>query len=203
MNRRAFVAIGIPPSVRDDLAAATAGLRGTGAGPRGADPGLRTTAPAGWHLTLAFLGALDEARVASAATVTARALEVHASRPAPWLRLADADRFGDRVLYAHVHSDPPAALAGLAEGLRGALMAAGFVLPASRFRPHVTLARSRRARPVTGADVAGLVVPARRWQPDAVGLLAAAGPDAPRPYEVLAELAWPSGSASPGETGGC
>jgi RNA 2',3'-cyclic 3'-phosphodiesterase len=194
VSPRTFVAVGVPPSVRDEMARSTASLRRT-------DAGLRATAPAGWHLTLAFLGELTEERAALAATVTAQALATHAPRPAPWLGLGAADRFGDRVLYVPVHDDPAGALARFAEDLRAALATAGFALPSTRFHPHVTLARARRSRPVTPADVARLVVPARRWQPGTVGVWVTADRDAPRPYEVLAELAWPAGPASPEEVG--
>ncbi|MFU8840357.1 MAG: RNA 2',3'-cyclic phosphodiesterase [Nitriliruptoraceae bacterium] len=186
MTRRVFVAIGVPTAVRDALAAATAGLRA----PQAA---LRATAPAGWHLTLAFLGDLEDEQQELAAVVTREVLARDAPRPAPWLALAAADRFGDRVLVVPVSEDPPGALAGLVARLREELTAVGFALPEASFRPHVTLARARRNRPVTRADVAALTVPDRRWQPATVGLWAAARAGGPRPYEVLAELAWPAG----------
>jgi RNA 2',3'-cyclic 3'-phosphodiesterase len=185
MTRRVFVAVEVPPPVRQALAAATASLRT-------AEAGLRATAPAGWHLTLAFLGDLEDEQQERAAAVTADVLAWHAPRPAPWLALAGAERFGDRVLVVQVSEDPPVALSGLVALLREELTAVGFALPGGRFRPHVTLARARRRRPVTRADVAALAIPDRRWQPATVGLWAAARAGGPRPYEVLAEFAWPS-----------
>jgi RNA 2',3'-cyclic 3'-phosphodiesterase len=184
--RRGFIAIAVPPPVREALAVATAPLRAPTAG-------LRPTAPAGWHLTLAFLGDLDDAQQQLAITVVDEVLSRQAPRPAPWLSLGAPGRFGDRVLFVSVSEDPPGALSALAEALRVELEAVGFALPEAGFRPHVTLARARRRRRVQRADVAALAVPARRWQPTAIGLWAAGAPGSPFPYEVAAELAWPSG----------
>lgn len=195
MIGRVFIAIAVPPVVRDALAQASVSLRAPGGD-------LRPTVPAGWHCTLAFLGDLDEDRVALATQVTGAALEQHAPRPAPWLALGAAGRFGDRVLVVHVSEDPPGALRAWVEVLRDALGAVGFDLPPAAFRPHVTLARARRSRRVTRADVSRLVVPDRRWQPSTVGLWAAAGPGASRPYEVRAELAWPGDGSSSGDAAG-
>ncbi|MFP4150353.1 MAG: hypothetical protein ACLFV0_12815, partial [Nitriliruptoraceae bacterium] len=79
------------------------------------------------------------------------------------------------------------------DAVRADLARAGFTLPATGFQAHVTLARSRRGRPVTRADVAAVRVPAAQWQPRSVGVWATARPGAALAYEVRAEVAWPGG----------
>lgn len=193
MSARAFVAIAVPPPARVALAAATAPLRR-------ADPGLRPTAPAGWHLTLAFLGGLDEDRLAQAGSVVAEVVQRHAPRPAPWLEFGSPGRFGDRVLLVHVREDPPGSLGGLVAVLRSALDGAGVTLPPEGFRPHVTLARARRRRRVTDTDVASVTVPTARWQPTTVGVWAVAASGDRGPYAVRSEVAWPGGAGGPGSS---
>ena len=154
---RCFVAVPLPDALRADLADVVSAWRGE---PNG--PDLRWTDPAGWHLTLAFLGwveaglcegilgrLLNPARQARPADLTAGGLGVF---PSPrrarvvWYGPADAD----------------GAAASLAQGVRGALAP---IIPTvdegSPFRPHVTLAR---ARPERGLDLAswmsGRAVPA-------------------------------------------
>jgi 2'-5' RNA ligase len=190
VSARSFVAIAVPDPVRDVLAASTASLRRPGAD-------LRTTDPAGWHLTLAFLGALDDGRLTEVADVVAEVVQRHAPRPAPWLALGSPGRFGDRVLVAHVEEHPSGSLGALVALLRAALEGAGLALPPEGFRPHVTLARARAARRVTAGDVASLRVPAARWQPTTVGVWATAASGDRGPYAVRSEVDWPAGSASP------
>lgn len=195
MSARAFVAVAVPPAVRDALAGATSPLRRP-------DAALRATAPAGWHLTLAFLGALDDERLARVPTVVTEVLEQHAPRPAPVLGLGAAGRFSDRVLLAHVHDDPPGSLGRLVAPLRAAFAALDVAVPPEGFRPHVTLARARGRRRVTAADAAALHVPTARWQPTAVGVWVASSVGS-GPYEVRAEVPWPGSDApSAGGSGG-
>ncbi|MFP4312414.1 MAG: hypothetical protein ACLFS9_10615, partial [Nitriliruptoraceae bacterium] len=73
------------------------------------------------------------------------------------------------------------------------LAQAGFALPTTGFQAHITLARSRRGRPVTRADVDAVRVPAARWQPATIGVWATARPGTAAAYEVRAEVAWPGG----------
>ena len=79
---RLFVAIVPPPAVLAELAAAVAPLRA-------GRPGLRWTGPADWHLTLAFLGEVDEAVLAGAEHRLERAARRH-----PGQRAGDPRRRG-------------------------------------------------------------------------------------------------------------
>lgn len=182
MTRR-FVAIGIPPAVREPLVESTAHLRGP-------DARLRPTDPAGWHVTLAFLGAVSDELVEPALTSIADAVAGSAPRPAPRLRVAGAGRFGDRVLLARLEQDPARALDRLVSDLHTRLRAVGLPVEDRTFRPHVTLARARRRAPVGVGDLAALQLPALAWQPEAIEVWRST--NAPGVYDVEVSLAWPS-----------
>lgn len=130
---RLFFALPLPGRIRRALSALRTDLGGA-----------RWVPEAQLHLTLRFLGEVDDA---AAARVIER---VHAERrDAPWPAVRMAMRgvgvFGGarpRVLWAAV--DPPEPARRIAESLERAVVAAG--LPAERrpFAAHVTLARLRR-----------------------------------------------------------
>lgn len=134
---RLFVAVDPPPSARAHLAAATEPVRA-------AATSLRWVPPERWHLTLAFLGEVDPAFVDPLSTGLARTAAVHAAME---LAVAGAGRFAT-VLWAGITGDTDrlARLAAEVEavtarvrGLRHAPQR-----PAPAYRPHLTLARSRR-----------------------------------------------------------
>lgn len=111
---------------------------------RSAWPGLRWLDPAGWHMTLAFLGEVPEEVLPELETRLARA----ASRHAPMtLSLAGAGAFPSvrraRVFWTGVHG-PHLRLARLAGSLgAGAVRAGAARTDRRRLRPHLSLARSR------------------------------------------------------------
>jgi RNA 2',3'-cyclic 3'-phosphodiesterase len=179
-----FLAIGVPVEIREQLARATAHLRADGAD-------LRANQPVGWHVTLAFLGDLDEERAQVAAEVLSSTLAISAPRPAPWLSLEGAGRFGDRVLLVHVADDPDGALQRFVSVLHTELQAAGLTVPSRPFRPHLTLARARGRRRVRAADAENLRLPVMRWRPHAVGRWASVPASDGAPYTVEVELPWP------------
>ena len=182
---RCFVAAPIPPGLRASLAKVVA--------PWGADPALRWSAPESWHLTLAFLGAVDPKTVDE---VRARASEVAGRHAAMRLVAGGIGAFPSasraRVVWYGVqdHDGRLAALAGdLARSLR--------LDAESPFRAHVTLARVRRG----SADLRGWLAEASASSP--AGMLdvrqldlmrSHLGQGAPR-YETLATMAL-GGSAS-------
>jgi 2'-5' RNA ligase len=141
---RLFVAIAPPAAVLDDLDAVAAPLR---AGRQD----LRWTSREAWHVTLAFLGQVDEA----AATRLLRRME-NAARRHNAIRLAfsGAGAFPDatraNVLWSGLSGDR-AALAHLAESVAAGASRAGAPPPdkGRRFRPHLTLARCRMPAEVT------------------------------------------------------
>jgi 2'-5' RNA ligase len=111
-----------------------------------------------WHITTAFYGEVD---VATAADLGER-LERAANRTSPLtLRIAAAGAFSRpraaRVLWAGVDGDRDV-LRRLADRCRAAGVRAGVEMKAERFRPHLTLARSRRA-PVDVSEAVSVLAP--------------------------------------------
>lgn len=130
---RLFVASPLPGSVRERLDRGLAPLRS-------ARRDVRWSDPAGWHLTLAFLG-----EVPSLGPVI-DAVHPIALRHAPSrLRLAGVGRFGNRVLWVAVADEPPEALGRLAVDVVASLQDAGFLIEERPFRAHLTLARRSRS----------------------------------------------------------
>lgn len=134
---RLFAAVLPPPPVVAELDAAVGELRGA----PDADQ-WRWTAPAGWHVTLAFYGEVEDRLAGALGDRLARA----ASRYAPYeLRLAGGGRFGDRALWAGVEGDTTTTR-HLADTATAAGRRIGLVCPEHRaYRPHLTLALRRAA----------------------------------------------------------
>jgi RNA 2',3'-cyclic 3'-phosphodiesterase len=167
---RLFVAVTPPAGVLSDLDAAVAAAR---AG-RGGRRDLRWTGLADWHITLAFLGEVT----APVADRLAPQLERAAQRHPPLsLAFAGAGAFPDparaRVLWCGLDGDRRA-LAELAASVAAGAGRAGAPPPdAGRpFRPHLTLARSRRA-PADVQDLVTALAPYQgpRWRAERVELI--------------------------------
>ncbi|HUZ38243.1 MAG TPA: RNA 2',3'-cyclic phosphodiesterase [Streptosporangiaceae bacterium] len=144
---RLFVAIALPASAAGELDSAVAPLRL-------AWPELRWTGQDAWHLTLAFLGEVDEKVTRKLTVRLGRAAARHPRLP---LSLGGAGAFPGagraRVLWTGVQGDV-AGLSALADSVAAAASRAG-APPASRgrrYEPHLTLARCRAP-----ADVRTLV----------------------------------------------
>jgi 2'-5' RNA ligase len=149
---RLFVALLPPQQARSELEAAVAPLRPGW-------PGLRWAGPDRWHVTLAFLGDVSDTRLDGLRERLGRAasrqqeVQLRIGRGGAFPSAANA-----RVLYAHIAGDAPA-LAGLrvlAASVAAGARRAGAPPPdeGRRYRPHVTLARSRQPAdlsPLTGA----------------------------------------------------
>ena len=144
---RLFVAIAPPPAVLDELDALVEPLRS-----RRLD--LRWTNREAWHVTLAFLGQVDESAAARLLPRLERAARWHDQMR---LGFAGAGAFPAaaraNVLWSGLSGDRRA-LARLAESVAARASRAGATPPdkGRRFQPHLTLARCR-----TPADVTGLV----------------------------------------------
>jgi 2'-5' RNA ligase len=134
---RLFVAVWPSAPAIADLATAVAALSLDGVAPRWL-PDSR------WHVTLAFLGEVEEATVPRLRTGLGRA----ALRAAPTeLRLAGVGRFGRGVLWVGVAGDV-APLIELAGRAAAAARHTGIEVEDRRFHPHLTIARGR-----AGADL--------------------------------------------------
>ncbi|OAR24124.1 2'-5' RNA ligase [Streptomyces sp. ERV7] len=132
---RLFVAVLPPPPRLAELGVSVDELHAL----PGADR-LRWAGRDDWHLTLAFLGEVDEALLPDLHARLARA----AHRTPPFeLRLHGGGRFGDKVLWAGV-AGAIDALRLLAERSDAAARRAGIPMDEHRrYHPHLTLARSR------------------------------------------------------------
>jgi RNA 2',3'-cyclic 3'-phosphodiesterase len=143
---RLFVALVPPTEVTESLAAR---VDATGVG----IAGLRWTARANWHVTLAFLAAVPTARVEAA---VAELAEVAGGATPFSLRLGGAGAFPRParagVVWAGVEGkskDDARALDRLAKHVRIGLRRTRLQPDRSPFRPHLTLARVRPAADVT------------------------------------------------------
>jgi RNA 2',3'-cyclic 3'-phosphodiesterase len=178
---RLFVAVTPAQDAVDELWSAVSVLRQT-------RPELRWTRPEQWHLTLAFLGEVDDRARLEVMERLGRAAGRH---PPLALALAGAGRFGDRVLWTRVTGDV-APLCRLAESVRAAVRRARLPVEDRPYRPHLTLARSRDGadlRPAVDA-LAGFAGCA--WTATELHLVRShlgAGPGRSARYEVVAT--WP------------
>jgi 2'-5' RNA ligase len=167
VRQRMFVAVWPPPTVVSLLA----GTR------RPADPGLRWTSADQWHVTLRFLGGVDEEerdRLASAF----HGLDLGAVTPVEAVLGPATRRFGDRVLYV-----PVAGLDAVAAAAVAATADMGEPPEDRAFLGHVTLARARGRgldlRPLAGVPLSAC------WNVDEVSLVVShTRPDGAR-YEVV------------------
>jgi len=132
-----------------------------------APPGLRWVPESRWHLTLAFLGEIPDARVGG---LCSRIGDVAVAAPPLRLRLAGAGRFGPRVLWVGVAGDIDG-LGRLAHRIESAARRPGPDLEDRPYRPHLTVARSRE-----GGDLGPLAdslasVRTSAWTADRVNLV--------------------------------
>ena len=118
---RLFVQVRPSPAAIDHL---LAHLRGT-----------RTSNPEQWHVTLAFLGDVDDPSALSDGLRAAAALH-----PPFSLRLAGSGTFGPRATWAGVAGDVDV-LRSLAEHVQDACRDAGVHLERRAYRPHLTVGR--------------------------------------------------------------
>ncbi|HWH33682.1 MAG TPA: RNA 2',3'-cyclic phosphodiesterase, partial [Egibacteraceae bacterium] len=157
-------------------------------GLRRAHPGVRWTDPAGWHLTVVFLGWVPADRV----DAVERALGRAAARVPPFtLALTGAaGSFRSGVAWAELEEQP--ALARLAAAAAGELGAVVELPGEGRpFRAHLTLARAGR-RPAEAREVAGSYRgPASRWDVERVVLMRSHLSKSGARYETVG--AWPLG----------
>jgi 2'-5' RNA ligase len=135
-------------------------------------PGARAMQPRNLHLTLAFIGEVDEA---SARRAAARCRQVAAL---DWTLDRVGAFSGARVLWAA--GDVTPALAAAAQRARRALDALGIDYDRKPFVPHVTLYRDVRLR----FDSAALEAPLD-WRTERIALYAAAKDEAGPLYREI------------------
>jgi RNA 2',3'-cyclic 3'-phosphodiesterase len=164
-SARRFVAVPVAPAVRAGLEPVVGRVRAH------ADE-LSWTRAEGWHLTLAFLGRVEDDRLEEVVAAVqagvgevaavgeggrvegARSVEGAGSGEdvggvrAPRVVLRAPGRFGPRVLWVGVAEDPDGWLRALGARIQVAIAAAGLPVERRPVRPHLTLARGGRGRPV-------------------------------------------------------
>lgn len=154
---RTFIAVELDGATRAALEQMIARLRR-------AAPGVRWSDPAGLHLTLAFLGELDDERLAAACEATETAARL--GRPFH-IAVGQPGYFGPvwapRVIWAGVDGET-AQLMAVQKTLASELERRGFPREERPFAAHLTLARlkERLASESLGALVRAMEVPARR-----------------------------------------
>jgi 2'-5' RNA ligase len=188
---RLFVAVAVPGEVASELEAAVAPLRLSW-------PSLRWTGREAWHLTLAFLGEVNDAVAGSLAPQMELAA---ASHPRLALSLAGSGAFPDadraRVLWTGVQ-DERHGLSGLAGSVADKARDGGAPPAEERrdFQAHLTLARSRapvdvRTLVAKLSDYAG-----NPWTAQEIYLIRSRPDSQPR-YETLGT--WPLRAAAGGQ----
>lgn len=137
---RLFIAIELPESIKQEIAKVQQQLKASGAD-------ANWTRPEGIHLTLKFLGEVEEARTAG---IIAGMTDAARGTGALRLEVGGAGAFPNekapRVLWLGIGGDT-VRLAGLQRAVEDAMTAAGFEREERSFSPHLTLARIRFPRP--------------------------------------------------------
>lgn len=136
---RLFIAVDPDAATRERLEQTITSLRAQA-------PSAKWVNPAGLHLTLVFLGEVDDARVPE---ITGALAAVAARHRRLSLAFRGGGGFGSgrrpRVLWVGVEGDV-APLAALQSDLAGALEPLGFPREARAYSPHLTVARAREPR---------------------------------------------------------
>jgi RNA 2',3'-cyclic 3'-phosphodiesterase len=134
---RAFIAVEIDHTVIQRITDITHELK-----PK--IPDIRWTSPDNWHLTLKFLGAIDEKQIDSIGQALERELSLF---PRCTINAKGLGVFPDarrpRVLWVGIQGNP---LAGLAESVETALAPLGFAKEKRVFTPHLTIGRWREGK---------------------------------------------------------
>jgi 2'-5' RNA ligase len=141
---RTFIAIDLDPAVKRSLSELIVRLR------KAAPEGTSWARESGMHLTLKFLGEIDDSRIeavagimdAAAASIPPFAFQVRGTGAFPNTRFP-------RILWAGVA--PSAELDALQSRLDSELGAIGFERESRPFHPHLTLGRVRTASKVRAA----------------------------------------------------
>lgn len=134
---RAFIAVEIDRAVLDRIREATDALRRK-------IPDIRWTPPANWHLTLKFLGAIEEKQVDLIGQALERELSLF---PRCTINAKGLGVFPDarrpRILWVGIEGKQ---LQGLAETVGIALAPLGFEREKRVFSPHLSIGRWREGR---------------------------------------------------------
>lgn len=165
---RTFLALELPDAVRNTLRRRIERLARM-------IPEVHWVDPVGLHVTLAFLGELDDSQLDAATQAAANVAGVHTPFS---LRLADLGTFGSahspRVIWVGLAGEK-ARLLSLQAAVADELVARGFPREARPFSPHLTLARIKKPLSdealVLLARVQHESPPVATWQADAIAVM--------------------------------
>lgn len=136
---RCFVAVEIEDGIREQLAETQKALRAAGGQ-------VRWSPPQNLHVTLKFLGEIDESSVGDACTIVERVAAEHEGFTAQFAGLgAFPNLRRPRIVFAEVH-DESGTLASLARALDQSMTAIGVQREGKPFRSHLTLGRVKSSR---------------------------------------------------------
>lgn len=174
---RLFVAVTPPSYALAEIDAASAPLQALPESEH-----LRWTGSGTRHLTLVFLGEVEERRLPE---LTERLGRLPRHHHAPELCFSGAGRFGDRVLWVRVQGERTE-LRHLAGAALAAAKRTGISVEERDYKPHLTLARTSN-----GVDLRPFVNPLRGfegtpWLADHVALMRSHLGRGPARYEELA-----------------
>lgn len=178
---RVFVGFSVPDDVRARIDEAVAPLR-----ERTDD--CNWPPPDTWHVTLAFVGEIDDERLDDVVAATRRGVaQVDTERVE--LAVDGTGRFGQRVGWLRVADRPGGMVAALGEAVQEELAGADLPVDRKEVRPHITLVRARGGR---GRLPSGLVdelpAPAVTWEVTEATVYRSHLGRGPLEYEVVATV---------------
>lgn len=177
---RLFVAVEIPANIRDRIEAAVEPVRRR-------LPAGRWVSPNAFHVTLAFIGWVDDEEAMRVQDACGEAASASGA-----FRLAlsgQAGTFGTGVLWAGLEDSTE--LDGLVAALRSALAGRGLAVDERPFHAHVTLARAGRGARIRQDLAVAYEGPTSSWPVERLVLMRSRlGPSGAQ-YSV--EGAWPLG----------
>lgn len=134
---RAFIAVNLPDEIKKKVAEATAYLKQI-------DSGVKWVEPENLHLTLKFLGWVEEERLPEAVKIAGKL-----TLPSFKLKLAGVNTFpagkSPRVLWMDINEGAEE-LKALADRMEEDLSSAGFKAEGREFSPHLTIGRIKDKR---------------------------------------------------------
>ncbi|MGW1226064.1 RNA 2',3'-cyclic phosphodiesterase [Streptomyces sp. NPDC002530] len=184
---RAFIALAPPDPAKDELAQELRPAYAT-------HPPVRWNRMEDWHITLAFLGALQ---VDSVPLPCPPLAALAASQPPPRLALHGSGTFDGRVAWSGADGDLDA-LHRLADGVRAVVRDHGITLEDRPLRPHLALARVRRGDHTSAGEIAALLTEfrGRTWPAERLHLVGSNAGSRPGQLHHRDIAAWPLGTAS-------
>lgn len=177
---RLFVALPVAEDARTRVGDAVAPWRD--------DDRVAWTRPEGWHVTVAFLGDVADDRLADVVAAVEAGAASAGTGPVA-LVTGRVVRLGRAALGLEVVDDPAGAAAGLGEAVQQQLADAELPVQHRAVRPHLTLGRARRRRPVPGDLANAIEVPATAWTADRVEVVESVLGRGPAVYRPVADVA--------------